>query len=45
MIENDRPVIANSLWTATANTAPDCQPLIGASHAQVAIVGGGLTGL
>ncbi|MCA0872523.1 FAD-binding oxidoreductase [Seohaeicola saemankumensis] len=45
MIENDRPVIANSLWTATANPAPDCQPLIGASHAQVAIVGGGLTGL
>lgn len=45
MIENDREIITNSLWTATANARPDCQPLIGPSHAQVAIVGGGLTGL
>lgn len=45
MIDNDRAVIANSLWTATANTPPDCQPLIGPSHARVAVVGGGLTGL
>ena len=27
MIANERPVIADSLWTATANPAPDCPPL------------------
>ncbi len=45
MIANERPVIANSLWSATANPAPDCPPLTGDTQADVAIVGGGFTGL
>ncbi|AXC49981.1 FAD-binding oxidoreductase [Paracoccus suum] len=45
MIENEAGVIANSLWTATANPAPDCPPLQGKADCDVAIVGGGYTGL
>ena len=45
MIPNERPVIANSLWTATANRTPDYPPLAGAQKADVAVIGGGFTGL
>lgn len=45
MIANERPVIADSLWTATANPAPDCPPLEGEVDADLAVVGGGFTGL
>lgn len=45
MIENEAPVIADSLWTATANPAPDCPPLRGRDEVEVAIIGGGYTGL
>lgn len=45
MIENEAAVIADSLWTATANPAPDCPPLHGAAEAEVAIIGAGYTGL
>ena len=45
MIANEEPVIANSLWSATANPTPDCPPLRGAEETEVAIVGGGFTGL
>ena len=45
MIANERPVIADSLWNATANPAPDCPPLVGDVEADLAIVGGGFTGL
>lgn len=45
MIANERPVIADSLWSATANPAPECPPLVGEVEADVAIVGGGFTGL
>ena len=45
MIANERPVIADSLWSATANAAPHCPPLNGEVEADVAIVGGGFTGL
>lgn len=45
MISNETEVIANSLWTATANPAPDCPPLQGAAECDVAIIGGGFTGL
>ena len=45
MIQNENPVIADSLWTATANPAPDCPPLEGEIEADVAIIGGGFTGL
>ncbi len=45
MIANERPVIANSLWSATANPTPECPPLTGDITTDVAIVGGGFTGL
>ncbi|WP_071675542.1 NAD(P)/FAD-dependent oxidoreductase [Nioella nitratireducens] len=45
MIPNDRPVIADSLWTATATPAPVFPPLTGEAEADLAIVGGGFTGL
>ena len=34
-----------SLWAATAPAAPDCPPLTGVSETEVAVVGGGFTGL
>lgn len=45
MIENEDEAISNSLWTATANRAPSCPPLAGDAETEVAIVGGGYTGL
>lgn len=45
MIPNERPVIADLLWHATAGPAPDCPPLAGRAEADVAIIGGGVTGL
>lgn len=45
MIPNERPVIANSLWSATANRVPDYPALQGDAHCDVAVVGGGFTGL
>src|SRR5690625_3207456 len=45
MIRNELEVIANSLWSATASPAPSCPPLIGDAEAEVAIIGGGYTGL
>ncbi|MBV0892569.1 FAD-dependent oxidoreductase [Paracoccus sp. Z118] len=45
MIENEEDVIANSLWTATANPAPDCPPLRGKAECDVAVIGAGYTGL
>ena len=45
MIENEEPVIANSLWSATANATPDCPPLHNAVTADVCIIGAGFTGL
>ncbi len=45
MIDNEDDVIANSLWTATANPAPDCPPLRGRTECDVAVIGAGYTGL
>ena len=45
MIPNERSVIANSLWTATANRMPDFPPLEGATKTDVVVVGGGFSGL
>lgn len=45
MIANEEPVIASSLWSATAGAAPDCPPLRGPDETEIAIVGGGYTGL
>jgi glycine/D-amino acid oxidase-like deaminating enzyme len=45
MIENEQPVIANSLWSATANPIVHCPELQSDVSADVAIVGAGFTGL
>ncbi|MDP3958509.1 MAG: FAD-binding oxidoreductase [Pseudorhodobacter sp.] len=44
MIENEKPYIARSLWTDTANPTPDCPVLTGAEETEVAVIGGGFTG-
>lgn len=44
-IANERPALANSLWTATANDSPDRPALSGKAEADTVIVGGGFTGL
>ena len=45
MIENENNIIANSLWSATANETPTCPTLTSELEADVAIVGAGFTGL
>jgi len=45
MIANEIAPIANSLWSATANPTPSCPPLAGTEETEVAIIGGGYTGL
>lgn len=45
MIRNERPVIANSLWSATAHRTLDFPVPKGARRADVAVVGAGFTGL
>jgi len=45
MIPNERPVIADSLWTATANRVPDYSALTNEARADVTVIGGGFTGL
>lgn len=45
MIENERPVIADSLWSATANPAPEFPQLTDEIEADVVVIGGGFTGL
>ncbi|HEY0212420.1 MAG TPA: FAD-binding oxidoreductase [Paenirhodobacter sp.] len=45
MIRHEDPLIADSLWTATANPAPPAAPLRGEGETTVAIIGGGITGL
>ncbi len=45
MIENEAPELANSLWAATANPHPSCPALRDAMTCDIAIVGGGFTGL
>lgn len=45
MIRNERPVIADSLWTATANRSTDYAALQGDHRADIAIIGAGFTGL
>lgn len=44
-IANERPALANSLWSATANAAPTRPPLKGQVEADTVIIGGGFTGL
>ena len=45
MIANELPELADSLWSATANPLPECPPLRGSQVCDIAIVGGGFTGL
>lgn len=45
MIANERPALADSLWTATAAPSPDRPALLGQAEADTVIVGGGFTGL
>ena len=45
MIHNEDPVIANSLWTATANVSPVYSPLQTQIDADVVVIGAGFTGL
>jgi glycine/D-amino acid oxidase-like deaminating enzyme len=45
VIANEMPAAARSLWTATANPAPATPPLEGDATAEVAVIGGGFTGL
>lgn len=45
MIPDEIEPLADNLWTATAPPGPPCPPLEGEVEAQVAIVGGGYTGL
>lgn len=45
MIEDELPPLADSLWTTTAGPEPSWPSLEGELEAEVAIVGGGYTGL
>jgi len=45
MIKNENPVIADNLWNATANPAPNCPPFFDKAETDVAVIGGGYTGL
>ncbi|MEM6659215.1 MAG: FAD-binding oxidoreductase [Pseudomonadota bacterium] len=45
MIVNERPVIADSLWTATANRRCERPELHGSIRTDVAVIGAGFTGL
>ena len=45
MIENESLFIADSLWSATANSNINCNPLIGENETEIAIIGAGYTGL
>lgn len=45
LIANERLVLADSLWAATANPAPDRPALTGQVAADCVIIGGGFTGL
>lgn len=44
-IANERPLLADSLWTATAAPAPERPQLTGRVETDTVIVGGGFTGL
>ena len=45
IIANEMPAAARSLWTATAHPALATPPLVGEAAAEVAVIGGGYTGL
>lgn len=45
LIENERPVLASSTWTASSNPRPHTPPLGENLQSDVTVVGGGYTGL
>ncbi|MFD2741498.1 NAD(P)/FAD-dependent oxidoreductase [Sulfitobacter aestuarii] len=45
MIQNELPSIAKSVWSATSHEPPECPPFTGNQETDVAIIGGGFTGL
>jgi len=45
MIQNERPSLAASLWSATANQGQTRGPLEGACESDTVVIGGGFTGL
>ncbi|MEM9139695.1 MAG: FAD-binding oxidoreductase [Pseudomonadota bacterium] len=45
IIENERPALQSSLWTATANPTPPRPALEGDAEADTVVIGGGFTGL
>lgn len=45
MIQNELPSLANSVWSATSATPPDCPSLVGDHEADVVVIGGGFTGI
>ncbi len=45
MIRNENPVIANSLWSATACYSSECPQLVGEQQSDVTVIGAGFTGL
>ncbi|QDL94274.1 FAD-binding oxidoreductase (plasmid) [Paroceanicella profunda] len=45
LIESERPSLSRSLWTDTATPRPETPPFTGPDETDVAIVGGGFTGL
>ena len=44
-IANERAPLADSLWAATANAAPECPPLTRDAKCDTIVIGGGFTGL
>lgn len=45
MIRNERPLLSDSLWSATAREAPTCPALQADARADVAVIGAGYAGL
>lgn len=45
MIQNERPLLADSLWSATANQSQKRPALKGAEEADTVVIGAGFTGL
>ena len=45
LIEGEAPLLARSVWAETADPRPDVPPLDGAAETEVAVIGGGFTGL
>jgi hypothetical protein len=45
MINNENPLLANSIWSATSNLILETVPVSSSSSFDIAIIGGGLSGV